>query len=138
MKRMLILAALVLGAAPGILHAAPGKWQAEKPAELKAKMGKGKTLKTYVSPNRKYTLAYRDENEVGDFVWRSVYLKHPRGYTRVGNYNEVTNVRWTRDSRTVSYRAIQAVGPETLEHLDVEYSPGTQRVRRRVVKTVNL
>jgi hypothetical protein len=121
---------------PGL--AAPGPWKTGGPEKLGARLKPGKTLKTYSSPNRRYALLYRDERERGDFVWRSAYLKQGAAYTLVGTYNELSSVRWSRDSSTVSFRAIKAVGPDQMQHLDMEYQPKSRKLRWRVVKTVQV
>ena len=124
--------ALLIGHVPAV--SAPGTWKIGKPEAINAKPGPGKTLKTFPSPNRRYSLVYRDEKEQGDFVWRSVYLKTGTSHTLIDTYNEIKNVRWINGSQTVQFRATQAIGPDKLQHMDVEYTPATRRLRWRSVR----
>ena len=127
-----IAVTLLMGNVPGV--AAPGAWKTAKPEAINAKPSAGKTLKTFPSPNGRYSLIYRDEKEQGDFVWRHVYLKHGTSHTLIDTYNEIKNVRWINGSRTVQFRAMQAIGPDKLQHIDVKYTPATRRLRWRSVR----
>ncbi len=132
------IAGLLVAAACAPTPAAPGRWRAEKPEQLKARLGAGRTLKTWVSPNRRYSLIYRNENEVGDFVWYRLYLKRGAAVTLVGAYNEVKDVRWSKDSTVARYKAEKAVDADEFHHLDVEYAPARQTVRSRVTRVVKV
>ena len=125
-------AALLIGHLPGV--AAPGAWKIGKPEAINAKPGPGKTLKTFPSPNGRYSLIYRDEKEQGDFLWRPVYVKQGTSHTLIAKYNEIKNVRWINGSRAVQFRAVHAIGPDKLEHRDVEYTPAARRLRWRSVR----
>jgi hypothetical protein len=135
MRRVLALFSLVSLVIVGGVHPpeaeAATSWRAGRVEKRVASLGRGRTLRVWRSPNRRYALVYRDEGEVGDFVWRKVYLRRGRRYTHIDTYNDISAVRWSRDSRSVRYRARQAIGPEEMESIEVRVWPRTLRLQQR-------
>jgi hypothetical protein len=134
-----MLALMMLAMAGSAARAAvPGPWRNGRPEQLNARPGRGRTLKSYPSPDGRSQLLYRDEKEEGDFVWRRVYMKQGNRYTFVGSYQEIAGVHWSDDGKSVRYRAARATGPDTMEHLEVEYRPAARTLRWRVLRVEKL
>ena len=130
MKLKLLLVPVLLTS----LAFASGQWKSEKVQTVKAVEKGGKLVKEYAAPNKKAKLVLRDYDEQGDFVWQRLYLVNGSKVILIDAYNEVSKVRWSKDSRAVQFRAVKATDYNEISHLDVKYTLGAKAVQYKVVK----
>ncbi|HEY9843900.1 MAG TPA: hypothetical protein V6D23_25745 [Candidatus Obscuribacterales bacterium] len=139
-KRFLGIAGLwlVIGGLSGpAIAVRAAEWRSETATEHLSVLPKGKGLLTSVSPfNPKHRLIIRDEADHGDFFYLAYYFFDGKHYTLLGSYvstGKMPAVSWKRDA--LSFLAKIPTGPDTVQVLQVEYSPTLNQLRSKVLKT---
>jgi hypothetical protein len=111
-----------------------GQTKTEKVQFLKALEKGGKTVATHTAPNKKTKLVVRDHNEVGDFVWKRLFLVNGTQVVRIDAFNEVSRVKWEKDSKSVQFRGVKATDYNEISHFDVKYTVGAKTAQYKLVK----
>lgn len=114
----------------------PPVWQTETVTETVAKLPKGSTVKTYVSPDKKRQLILRDEGNHGDFFYYAYYFFDGKKYHHIQTYvarGKEPVVSWKKDF--LSFEAATPIGPEQIQVMTVEYYYAKKQLRYKVLKT---
>lgn len=117
-------ALLALG---GLTLASPAWAAAEQREALESSwlraLPRGKTQAQHPAPQGARALVVRDEGEVGDFVWVTIYLKDGGRFRSLGTCQSLRQVRWSAQGQEVSYTVERATGPTTMN---------VERIRHRL------
>ncbi len=99
------------------------------------KVPDGKTLARYAAPDGQTTLLVRDEGEVGDFVWHALYVKRAGTYQKIGTCQEVDKVRWSADSKSLTFEMKKATDFDTITTYLARYKVGEKRIGLTALKS---
>lgn len=93
-----------------------------------------RTIHVWRAPSRHISLVLREEGDEGDFIWRRLYLRTGKRLRLIDLWNYVDHVRWSRSGNRVEFMAIRAIGPHSLKHELVVFSPASGKITRRQVR----
>lgn len=120
-----------------LMLALPGQaadWETVKPDVAVKAMPKGKTVKTFVSPNKKQQLLLRDEGGHGDFFYYVYYYFNGKTYTQLGSFIATANypkVVWKKELLT--FQALTPTGPDEVWRLQLEFDAKKNQLRSKVI-----
>ena len=134
-KRVPLILMLGLGLLgwPGLAHEA-GHGQASSAAlnQLPA----GKMVQTSRSPNKRWQIIIRDEENHGDYFYYAYYFFDGKRYFHLADYvatGKPANISWK--PKSVSFQAVSPIGPGQVEVLQIEYLPLSGKLNTRVLRT---